>query len=101
MSKLPDIIFDKTEIVMKYKTKNAVQSINLTYDQIKNIRINSSKEWRFLRRVPSEEIIITHSKNVTPIVYTKMKDKRYFESYKSGLRKFAKDNGITLYDNVK
>lgn len=101
MSKLADIIFDKTEIVMKYKTKNRIESINLTYDQIKNIRINNCREWQFLKRVPSEEIIITHSRNVTPIIYTKMKDKRYFDSYKSGLRKFAKDNGITLYDNVK
>ena len=48
----------------------------------------------------SEMISIVSGKLGAPIVYKKGENKKYFEEYKNGLEKFAKDNKITFTNNL-
>ncbi|NMA94560.1 MAG: hypothetical protein GX974_00795 [Clostridiales bacterium] len=95
------ILCDKTELVLTVVGKKRVSIVNLTYEQIVSIRFEPFKEFRFFRKVPSERISITTSKLGSPIVYTKYKEKKYFEEYKKELRKFAEDNRVTFYDDLE
>lgn len=92
------IYFDKTEIMMMFLDGNQYQTINLTYDKIIRIQFDKCTEKKFFRKVPSERIqIVTNCRN-KPIEYTKMREKKYFDEYKQGLAKFAKDNRISFID---
>ena len=94
------VLCDKTEVVLTVLGKNKAQIINLTYDQIVSIRFEPCREFRFFRRVPSERIVITTSKGEQPIIYTKVKEKKFFDEYKKDLKEFAENNRITFYDNL-
>lgn len=94
------VLFDKTEIVLMYPKKKKFVTVNLTYDQISRIQFDKFKEFKFFRKVPSEKITIVNSKVKPPIVYTKQKEKKFFEEYKEGFKKFVKDNNITFINNL-
>ncbi|NLD87025.1 MAG: hypothetical protein GX633_02035 [Clostridiales bacterium] len=92
------IIFDKTEIsVVDMSGKNPVR-INLTYDKIISIQLDRGfkKKFYFLKK-ECDRIMIKMRGRENPIPIYSVDD-QYFEEYVSGLRKFAKDNRITLYD---
>lgn len=95
------VLCDKTEMVLMVVGKKKVEAVNLRADQITNIRFEECKELKFFWLVPSERIVITSSKRGEPIVYTKMREKRYFEEYKKDMEKFAVENRITFYNNLK
>ena len=93
------ILCDKTELVLTIVGKR-VNILNLPYNQITSISIEPCKEFRFFRMVPSERIVIRTSKRPEPIVYTKYKEKKFFDEYKRELTEFAKNNRITFYDST-
>ena len=94
------ILTDKIEIVLMVPDDKGVKPLNLTYDQISRIQFDPCTEFRFFKRVPSEKITITTGKYSKPIVYTKLKHKKYFEEYKKSLEEFAADNRVTLVNNL-
>ena len=94
------ILCDKTELVLTIIGKKRVNILNVPYNQITSISFEPCKEFRFFRMVPSERIIIRTSKRPEPIVYTKYKEKKFFDEYKQELAEFAKNNRITFYDNT-
>ncbi|MCG8502367.1 MAG: hypothetical protein MJB12_18445 [Firmicutes bacterium] len=92
---------DKTEIIVMVEGRKRVRMLNLTYEQITRIQFDKFEERRFLFfKVPSEKITIVTGKRNEPIVYTKMKEKKYFDQYKEELRKFVKDNSVSFVDNT-
>jgi hypothetical protein len=92
---------DKTEVILIYLYDKKYQRINLTYDKITHISFDKCTEFSFFRKVPSEKITIKTSKLENPIVYTKLKEKKYFDDYKKELAAFAKANRITFYNNLE
>ena len=94
------INFDKTEIVVGFPAGKRFVVLNLSYQDIVRIQIDPTKEMGFLRKVPSEKLTIVTGKRPQPIVYTKKKEKAYWDEYKSRFTKFAKDNNITFVDNT-
>jgi len=74
--------------------------LNLKYNQISRIQFDPCREFRIFRFVPSEKISIYTPKRGEPLIYTKLKEKAFFEQYKQELAKFAKDNRVTFTDNL-
>ncbi len=95
------LLFDKTELVCGILMGNSATVVNVKSSDIIYIKFSPMEEKSLFRRVPSEMIEIKCKNQPFPIVYTKMKEKPYWEKYKSGLEKFARDNRITLEDNTK
>ncbi len=94
------VYFDKTELVLAFAQGKKFRSLNLSYDQITRIQFDECTEYSLFRRVPSEKITVVTPKRGEPIVYTKMKEKKFFDEYKAGFEKFAKDNRITFQNNL-
>jgi len=94
------IVFDKTEVVLTDTYGKRVVTHNLTFEKIVNIRFDNVKVRNVLWMVPTRRIAITVRGRENPIVIYEFKDKEYFERYMDGLRKFAKDNRISFYDEL-
>ena len=94
------IYFDKTEINVSFASGKRFVTKNLSCDQIQRIQFDKCKEFSFFRFVDSEKITITSSETSAPIVYTRKKEKKFFDEYKQELIAFAKANSVTLQDNT-
>jgi len=94
------IYADKTELVLIYLKGKKYGSTNLTYEHITNIRFAPCKERKFLFPVDSEKIEIVSNKLEKPIVYTKLKEKKYFDEYKKELSEFAARNRIRFSNEL-
>jgi hypothetical protein len=94
------VFFDKTELVLGFPQGKKFVTMNLTYNQITRIQFDKCTEFKFFRKVPSEKITIVTPKRGEPIVYTKLKEKNFFEEYKAGFEKFARENRITFQNNL-
>jgi hypothetical protein len=90
------IYVDKTELVLIYPQGKKYISTNLTYEQIICIRISPFKEFRLFFPVASEKIEIVSGKHEKPIVFTKLKEKGFFEQYKKELAEFAARNRVSF-----
>ena len=103
MAKVEHIIADDTELILMVRGKNKYETMHLTYDQIKRIRICKCNEFSLLkmRSVPSEKIEILASNAEQPIVFTKMKEQPFFDAYKQKLAEFAKRNRVSFVDETK
>ena len=96
----PRILFDKTEVVLIIIGKKKAQQMNLTYNNFISVSFEPCKEVKFIFPVKSQRIVLRTNKSGTPIIYTRGKEKAFFDSYLEGWRKFCKDNRITLYDRL-
>lgn len=91
------IVCDKMEIILVDQRKND-QAHTLTYDQIMRIQITTCNGLSWFRKIPSEKIEVYARKFAEPFVFLKSKNKQFYEEYKIGLEKFAKDNRIPFKD---
>ena len=94
------VFFDKTELVLSFPDGKKFKTLNLNYGQITRIQFDKCMEFRFFRKVPSEKISISTPKRGAPIVYTKLKEKAFFDEYKRDFEAFAKNNRITFQNNL-
>jgi hypothetical protein len=96
------IYLDKSELTLLIPGKKKVEDVHLTSGVITRIQFDKCTE-RMLFVIPqqSEKITITTSKRAQPVVYTKGKNKVFFDQYKQELEKFAKENNVTFADNTK
>ncbi len=95
------LTFDKTELsVVDLSGKNPVRH-NITYDKIISIQLDHSEKKVFLfTKKPCDRILIKKRGSETPIPVYSLNDP-LFDEYLDGIRKFAKENRITLYDYLK
>lgn len=91
---------DKNAIVFLTKANEEDKQLTFSYDQIARIQIDKFAEKKLLRKVPSEKIEIFIKNRNTPLIFTKLKDKDFFEGYKKDLIRFSKDNKVALIDNT-
>ena len=96
------IFFDKTEIVFMVPGQKKVVRRELAAKDIVRIQFDESDS-KLLGLIPqkSETITVVSGKLGAPIVYKKNQNKKYFDEYKSGLARFAKENNVTFTDNTK
>lgn len=104
--KKPRIMFDKTEIVASAiivgeMNKKKQKLLNLTPDSFSKISIVPCKERKLFKMVDSEKIVLNLRSYANPVEYTKKDNAEYFESYKQNFEKFAKDNGVSFFDETK
>lgn len=94
------LLFDKTEITAAVLSSNPPHVANLQASKISSIAIKPFDEKAAFGKKPSEKIEIFVRGNAEPIVYTKLKEKAFWDVYKANLKKFAKDNRITFTDET-
>ena len=94
------IYTDMTELMLMYLDGNEYKTATINRDQIIRIQLDEFKERKFIIRVPSERIQIITKKLSKPIVYTKLREKKHFDEYKSMLEKYAKENYVTFINNI-
>lgn len=94
------MLFDKTEIILGVTMGNKVERVSLQASNITSITISTCEERKFLISKPSEKIIIMSNKMAQPIEFYKSKEEKYWESYKTQLEQFAKNNRISFHKNV-
>lgn len=99
--KAAKIMCDKTEMVVIDESSNRRTMGRIRYDQLINITFDPCTERGFLKEIPSEKISLNLKGREEPLVYFKAKDKDNWEQYKTELRKFCKDNRVSLYDNLE
>ena len=106
MARTSRIMFDKTEIVCIYRDAEAklihrLKSTPLPFSSIQAVSIKPCRERKGLKVVESERIIIRSKKLPRPIESYKIKERKFFDEYKAGLRLFCKQNKIKLIDEAK
>lgn len=89
------IIFDKTELVVAILGGKEAHMENVKYSDIINITFKPGTKGLF----GSGEIIEIKTRKQV-ITFEEKKEKKFWEGYKAGLRKFAKDNRITLHEEA-
>ena len=100
------LAFDETEVVMAVVIKldfgkEKAKIINATYDQFSRISILKTEERKLFKLVPSEKIVIKLKSYGQEFEYSKMKNKEFYEEYKTNFIKFAERNRIDLVDETK
>ena len=98
MAKQDSITFDKTEISVYSLSGKRPAIYNLTYERIVSIQLDHSEmKYMVFMKKPSDRICIQIRGMEAPLIlYSAKVDK--FNEYCDGLRKFCKDNRITLRD---
>ncbi len=93
------ISFDKTEISVYDDSGKRPQIFNLTYERITSIQFDhNTMRYLGLLKKPSDRILIQVRGRENPIILYSAKEGDKFEGYVDGLRKFCKENRITLHD---
>lgn len=95
------VFIDKTEIVFMVPVKSKVARYELSAKEIVRIQFDKCTERVFgVFPKQSEMITIVSGKLGSPIVYKRGANQKFFDEYKRGLEKFAKDNFVTFTDNI-
>lgn len=94
------ILFDKTELMAVVHAGNNFRIINLKYSDILTITFKPCEKKGLFKSTPSEAIELKVKNQDRPLVYYKYEESKFWDGYKSGLTKFAKDNRITLVDEI-
>ena len=101
------LVFDKTEMCLVDETGKNPCLLNLTYDKITNVTFDhgTMPYFKFFKK-PSDRIVISIRGKVDsmglplPCIYYSAREGAKFQEYLDGLRKFCKDNRITVYDQL-
>ena len=93
------IMFDKTEFVFTDTYGKRVATFNVTWEMIQSIYFDNCKVSGFFSTKPSQRITII-MRHGAPLMLLSCKEKTGFDTYLDGLRKFAKDNRISLFDTL-
>lgn len=96
------VLVDKSELVLFVPTNNNYITHNLVSSQILRIQFDKITERKFgIFPQESEKISVVTSKNPDGIIYTKAKNKKFFDEYKAEFAEYAKANHVKLIDNTK
>ena len=95
------ITFDKTEVCILDDSGKCQQLLNLTYDRITSIQFDhSTMPFLGIFKKPSDRIMVSIRGLEKPCILYSAREGEFFQGYVDGLRKFAKDNRITLHDHL-
>ena len=102
----PKIMFDKTEIVAKAivvneTNKKKAKLLRLNADSFSKISFVPCKVRKLFKKVDSEKIVLNLRGYARPVEYSKKDNAAFYDSYKEGFAKFAKDNHVMFEDQTK
>ncbi len=92
------IVVDKASVALYMGMTKDDQVFSLAPDDIQRIQIEKTSEFSWFRKVSGEKITIYTSKAPLPFVFTRKKNRQYYDEYKAGLTQFAKANYVTFQD---
>ncbi len=100
MANKANVLFDKTEIIVQISAKQAM-SIPIRAEDIISISFHPFQEKKLFKTVESEIIVIKPKKFPMPMTISKLmvesnKKASSWDSIKTQMEKFAKDNKISL-----
>lgn len=96
------VIFDKSEVILIVPTSKDYITHNLVSSNILRIQFDKITERKFgIIPQESEKIAIVTAKDPDGIVYTKGKNKKFFDEYKAEFTEYAKTYNIKLIDNTR
>lgn len=98
MGKLDTVTFDRTELVIEHETKNRYETLNISYNQIIRIDFEKYVYKRLFKKEESERIILLIRGREEPLILTKRMCGQNFNEIKSGMKAFAKENKLTMFD---
>ena len=93
------ITFDRTEMIVYAKLGKRPAILNLTYERIISIRLDHGT-MPFLRilKKPSDRILIQLRRMENPVILYSAVLGEQFDGLAEGVRRFCKENRVTLYD---
>lgn len=91
------IIFDKTEIIFAVLNEGQPHLENIKYSDIIFVKFKMGEKKGLFGKAGEVIEVKTKRKSVT---MDQAKEKKFWDGYKAGMRKFCTDNRITLYDEV-
>ena len=94
------LLFDKTELMAVVKMGNNYAMRNLKYSDFISISFKPCEKKGLFKSSPSECIELKLKNSNMPLVYFKHEEVKFWDGYKAGLTKFAKENRITLVDEL-
>ncbi|MBR5115365.1 MAG: hypothetical protein IK101_08765 [Oscillospiraceae bacterium] len=94
------LLFDKTELMAVVKMGNNYAMRNLKYSDIISISLKPCEKKGIFKSSPSECIELKLKNSNMPLVYFKHEEEKFWDGYKEKIVKFAKDNRITLVDEL-
>lgn len=101
MAKKNKITFDKTEVCILDDSGKRQAILNLSFERITSIQFDhGSMPFMGIFKKPSDRIVVTVRGLENPCILYSAREGENFQGYVDGLRKFAKDNRITLRDNL-
>ena len=101
MAKRDKISFDKTEISLYDDYGSRPRILNLTYDRITSIQFDRSSMRVFgILKKPTDRIMFQIRGLELPVFLYRAREGEDFDRYMEGLRKFARENRITLRDEL-
>lgn len=94
------LLVDKTEIMMMIPQKKKFVTRSAVYSDIRQVVFSPCEERQFIFiKKLSEKIEIHFNKGGGPVVFTKLKEKKYYSEYKRELERFCIDNKIQLVNS--
>ncbi len=94
------LLFDKTEIMAVVRFGNNYAMKNLKYSDILEITFKPCEKKGLFKSTPSECIELKVKNQNQPITYFKYDEGKFWDGYIAGLKTFAKNNRITLVDEL-
>ena len=94
------LLFDKTELMAVVKMGNNYAMRNLKYSDFISITLKPCEKKGLFKSSPSECIELKLKNSNMPLVYFKHEEEKFCDGYKEKIVKFAKDNRITLNDEL-
>ncbi len=93
------VLFDKTEVSVYTVISGHQTILNLPYDKITSIQFDhDTLRTMLVLKKATDRIVINVRGMEDPVVLYSVKEGEKFSKYVDGLRKFAKDNRITVHD---
>lgn len=94
------LLFDKTELMAVVRMGNNFAVKNLKYSDILSIAFKPCEKKGLFKSTPSECIELKVKNQNQPIYYYKHEEGKFWDGYIAGLKTFAKNNRITLSDEL-
>ena len=89
------IFTDKAEMILLLKARVGREPRNIEAENIQRISFGYVKGGLFRKQMRQITIV---AKGVGTIEYDESTHKKFFDSYVTNLRKFAKENNVTFFD---
>ena len=91
--------YDKTEITLAMRMGNSYATFHVSADKVQRIKFSPMKAKKLFRKIDSEMISI-EAAGFPPLMLFKHQEGEFFDTYKEELRKFGKENRISVIEET-